>query len=83
MLGVRSTQAIRVGASKRTFTLRRSAMAQTLGAEAQGAAMVRTLWPSRLTWQPAHRRPYASAQPGWRTHRANLYAADALPYVSR
>ena len=83
MLGVRSTQAIRVGASQRTVTLRRSAMAQTLGAEAQGAAMVRTLRPSRLTGQPADRRPYAPAQPGWRTHRSNLYAADALPYVSR
>jgi len=83
MLGVRSTQAIRVGASQRTVTLRRSAMAQTLGAEAQGAAMVRTLRPSRLVRQPADSRPYAPAQSGWRTHRAYLYAADALPYVSR
>ena len=83
MLGVRSTQAIRVGASEGTVTLRRSAMAQTLGAEAQGAAMVRTLRPSRLTGQPADRRPPASTQSGWRTHRAYLYAADALPHVSR
>jgi len=83
MLGVRSTQAIRVGASQGTVTLRRSAMAQTLGAETQRAAMVRTLRPSRLTEQPADRRPYAPAQPGWRTHRAYLYAANALPYVSR
>ena len=83
MLGVRSTQAIRVGAIQGTVTIRRSAMAQTLGAEAQGAAMVRTLRPSWLVRQPADSRPYAPAQPGWRAHRANLYAADALPYVSR